>query len=84
MSDEETKLTTKQWLISLYLLIAVGFTFYNWLFGAENYRGFFFNMGKALAWPVQIFPMLGQVFGLIFLLAVIGAAFAFGPRQKDQ
>ena len=80
--EPEDKLTTKQRLIAAYLVIAIGFTIYNWLWGAEHYRGFFFNFGKSLAWPFQIFPVLGQIGGAIFIVVLIGLVFLFAPSEK--
>lgn len=78
----EEKLTTKQRLIGAYLVIAIGFTIYNWLWGVEHYRGFFFNFGKSLTWPFQIFPVLGDIVGMIFIVVLIGLAFLFAPSEK--
>lgn len=92
MSDEHSDLTplpppapkptTKQLLIGTYLGIAVLFTFYNWLWGAEHYRGFFYNFGKSLAWPFQIFSVLGEIVGTIFMVVLIGAVLLFGSSEN--
>lgn len=76
-------LTTRQILITAYLVIAMGFTVYESLFGAENYRGFFYNFGKSLVWPFLVFPILGKIVGSILLLVIIGAVIV-SPYLSDE
>lgn len=85
MSEQQpTPPTTKQIFITAYAVVAIGFTFYNYLYGVEKYKGFFFNFGKSLAWPFQVFPVLGKIFGAIFLLVFIAVVFVIGPSQKQE
>ncbi|MDP3858923.1 MAG: hypothetical protein Q8Q73_14300 [Stagnimonas sp.] len=69
--NADTKFTTKELFIGAYALVAILFTLYNWLFGAESYRGFFFAFGKSLVWPFQIFPVFGEIVGAIVIVIFI-------------
>ena len=55
----------------LYALLIVVFAIYGNWWGAYAYKGFMFNLGRALIWPVIIFPVLGKIIGGIVLVVVI-------------
>ena len=62
---------------SIYLGIALLFAIYESFWGPESYKGFFFNLGKSLIWPVILIPGLGKVIGAILLLIIIVAILIF-------
>lgn len=72
----------KQLLISGYAVIAVLFALYGMTFGAEAYKGFAWNLGKAVVWPVVIFPSLGKLIGGIVWILVIGAILVFARKDR--
>jgi len=72
--------TFKQKAVSAYFLVALLFALYGWLFGAAKYRGFFYNLGQGVVWPVTVFPALGAFLGGLIILAVIGAVVFSGRR----
>ena len=76
-------MNTKQKIIISYCSIALLFALYGWLFGAEKYRGFFYNAGKALVWPTIIFPSLGAFIGGIIMVLVI-VFIVFFVKKKDE
>ena len=55
----------------LYALLAVVFAIYGNWWGAYAYKGFAYNLGRGLIWPVIIFPVLGKIIGGIVLVVVI-------------
>ncbi|WP_454690554.1 hypothetical protein [Achromobacter aloeverae] len=63
--------------VSVYGVIWVLFALYGWLFGEYSYKGFAYNLGRGLVWPVSIFPSLGPILGGIILLVVIGGILVF-------
>lgn len=64
-------MSKKSKIISVYLAIGVVFALYGWLFGDNSYKSFAYNLGMGLVWPVMIFPALGQVMGVVILVAFI-------------
>jgi len=74
---------TKHKIITTYFSIALLFALYGWLFGAEKYRGFFYNAGKALVWPTIIFPSLGAIIGGIIMVGVV-VFITFFVKKKDE
>jgi hypothetical protein len=74
-------MTFKQKTIYTYFGIALLFSLYGWLFGPYSGRGFFYNLGKGIVWPVTIFPALGAVVGGIIMIAVI-AVLVFGNGRN--
>lgn len=53
----------KQGLIGGYLAIAFVFSIFMWLFGEHSYRGYPYNMGKAIVWPISIFKSYPEIDG---------------------
>jgi hypothetical protein len=76
-------LTLKQKIISAYFFVALLFGTYGWLFGEFKYRGFFFNLGKGVVWPVTMFPALGGIISAIVILAFVVAVLTFGRGNND-
>lgn len=56
----------------LYVFLIFVFAIYGNWWGDYAYKGLAYNFGRALIWPVIIFPKLGKVVGGIVLLCVIG------------
>lgn len=71
-------MNTKQKVIYTYVGVALLFTIYLWLWGDMAHKGFFYNLGKGLFWPISIFPTLGPILGGIILAAVLFLIFAVG------
>lgn len=59
--------------IAAYGILVVPFTLYGWWFGEFGYKGFAYNFGRAIIWPVMLFPSLGPIIGGMVILAVIAA-----------
>ena len=76
-------MTTKQKIISAYLFIALLFGTYGWLFGQFKYRGFFYNLGKGIVWPVTMFPALGSIISAIIILAFVVLIVIFGKNTRN-
>lgn len=55
-------------LVGLYLFIAFIVAVYGNWWGDYAFRGFAWNFGRALVWPVIMFPSLGQIIGGIVLV----------------
>jgi hypothetical protein len=75
-------MTTKQKITSAYLFVALLFGTYGWLFGQFKYRGFFFNLGKGMVWPVTMFPALGGIVTTIVILAFVIGVLLFGKSNN--
>lgn len=63
-------MSLKQKLIYGYLVIAVLFALYGWLFGDTSHKSFAANLGRGIVWPVLIFPSLGVIIGGAVLVVV--------------
>lgn len=74
-------MTFKQKALSLYCAVALLFSVYGWLFGRYRGRGFFYNLGQGIVWPVTLFPALGAIIGGIIIIAVI-AILVFGNSRS--
>lgn len=63
--------------LSIYCATVLLFAIYlsNW--GDHAYRGFAYNLGRALFWPVTVFPSLGAIVGGIVWAVVIGLLLMF-------
>jgi|GEM_PF-2145355 len=53
----------KKQLITGYLAIAFLFSVLMWLFGEDSYRGYAYNAGKAVFWPISIFKSTPEIDG---------------------
>jgi hypothetical protein len=58
-------------ILGVYVLLVFVFALYGNWWGDYAYRGFGYNLGRALLWPTNFIPGLGQAIGLFVLLAVI-------------
>jgi hypothetical protein len=70
----------KQMLITAYVGIGILFGLYGSIWGQYDYKGFFYNMGRGLIWPVIVFPSLGQILALIIILGVLVGLTLFGKK----
>jgi hypothetical protein len=64
----------KQAVFVVYLLIGLLVGIYDWQWGDYAYKGFFYNFGMGLVWPIHlplVGPILKFIFGAIILLALI-------------
>jgi len=73
----------KQKIIGGYVVIWLLFTIYGWLFGANSYKGFFFNLGSSLIWPAKIFPELGAAISAVIIVAMVIAVLIFGRDTRN-
>lgn len=62
----------KQKIIGAYLVSAIIFSLYSWLYGDYAHKSYLFNLGVGLVWPAVIFPGLGKFLGAAILLGVVG------------
>lgn len=68
----------KQRLILVYLGIGVLFALYQSYFGVNAYKGFAYNLGAGLVWPVTVFPSLGGIIGSLVIGAFVVVVLALG------
>ena len=59
-------------LVWIYVALILVFTLYGGLWGDMAHQGFAYNFGRALFWPVILFPSVGKAIGAVVLLGVIG------------
>lgn len=59
-------------VMAVYGILIIPFGLYGWFFGELSYKGFAYNFGRAIIWPVMLFPSLGPIIGGIVILGVIG------------
>jgi hypothetical protein len=64
-------MSTKQKIFGAYFVIGLLFALYGWLFGTMSYKGFAYNLGRGVVWPLFIFPELGAVIGALILVIVV-------------
>lgn len=62
--------TVKQKIITLYFFIALIFAIYWAYFGDYSYKGFGYNLGRALVWPAIVFPSFGWAVGSVVIVAL--------------
>jgi hypothetical protein len=60
-----------KYLIGLYTLLIVPFCVYGYFWGEYAYKGFAYNLGRAFIWPAIVFPVIGQILGVMVLLGLI-------------
>ena len=58
--------------IVIYVLLIFAFAIYGNWWGDFAYKGFAYNLGRSLIWPVIIFPGIGKAIGAVVLVGVIG------------
>ncbi len=61
----------KQIIIAGYLGMGLIVGIYQSQWGNDAYKGMAYNLGKGLVWPAVLFPIVGQIVGVVLLLAVI-------------
>ena len=59
-------------ILGVYIALIFVFALYGNWWGDYAYRGFGYNLGRALIWPAILFPGVGEALGLLVLLVVIG------------
>lgn len=69
-------MSTKAKVLAAYFAIALVFAIYMSIWGASAYKGFFYNLGMGIVWPVVMFPGLGKLIGAVILLGVIAVVLA--------
>lgn len=73
MSEQASgKQSPAQALITIYLLIGLGYALYQTFF-THSHHNFFYNLGAGLVWPLVMFPALGKIVGAILIFIVIVA-----------
>ena len=55
-----------------YAILIVVFAIYGTLWGDYAFKGFWFNFGRAMIWPVIVLPGLGKLIGAARLLGFVG------------
>jgi hypothetical protein len=73
---EQIAMSTKAKILTAYFSIGLLYAIYAAIWGVNAYKGFFYNLGGGLIWPVMLFPGLGKIFGAVILLVFIGAVLA--------
>lgn len=66
-------------VVGFYVLMIFVFAIYGNWWGANAYKGFFYNLGQSLIWPVIILPGLGKAIGALVLLGLI-SLLMFGKK----
>ena len=59
-------------VLGVYVLMIFVFAIYGNWWGDYAYKGFFFNFGRSLIWPLTMLPGLGKAVGLLVFLGFIG------------
>ena len=55
-----------------YAILIVVFAIYGTWWGDYAFKGFWFNFGRAMIWPVIVLPGLGKLIGAALLLGFVG------------
>lgn len=61
-----------RFVLSVYVLLIFVFAIYGNWWGAYAFKGFGFNLGRAVVWPVILFPSLGKVIGGLVVIVMVG------------
>lgn len=61
----------KHKLIIAYFGFGFLFSIYSWMFGDTAHRSFAYNLGMGLVWPAVMFPVVGQIIGVIIMISII-------------
>ena len=56
----------------IYVALIVVFALYGTMWGDYAFRGFGYNLGRAIIWPAILFPSIGKAVGAMVQLAFIG------------
>lgn len=70
-------MSKKQKFWTAYFTVALLFAIYSSIWGPYHFRGFAWNLGRAIVWPAVMFPVLGHILGAIILVVVILAILVF-------
>ena len=72
----------KNYLLGGYFALVFVFWIYlsNW--GALAFKGAAYNLGRALIWPVVVFPSLGQLIGGVIIVGLVLFATLFVRRSS--
>lgn len=60
-------------LIGFYVFMIFCVAIYGTFWGDFSYKGFFYNLGRGIVWPLVIFPGLGKLVGGALLLLIVSA-----------
>ncbi|KAB8173389.1 hypothetical protein FKV24_014190 [Lysobacter maris] len=66
-------------ILGVYVLMIFVFAIYGNWWGDYAYKGFAYNLGRAVIWPAILIPGLGKAIGILVLLGFIGFL-AFGRK----
>lgn len=59
-----------------YVIIAFAFAIYGNWWGDYAFRGFAYNLGRAILWPIDVIPGLGTLVSIVAVLAIVGFVLA--------
>lgn len=62
---------TKYIVLIGYALIGLGHAIYSHFFGELSYKGFGYQLGQGLVWPLVVFPGLGKIVGALLVTAMV-------------
>lgn len=62
---------TKHIVLIAYALIGLGYAIYSHFFGELSYKGFGYQLGQGLVWPLVMFPGLGKIVGALLVTAMV-------------
>jgi hypothetical protein len=57
--------------IGAYAVIGLLFALYGTWWGDYAFKGFMYNVGRAIVWPAQIFPQIGALMTIIIVVGVV-------------
>ena len=60
-------------ILVAYVALIVVFATYGAWWGDYAFKGFWFNFGRALIWPVTFLPSLGELIAAVLLIGIVGA-----------
>lgn len=60
-------------ILVAYVALIVVFATYGAWWGDYAFKGFWFNFGRALIWPVTFLPSLGELIAAVLLIGTVGA-----------
>lgn len=59
-------------IAGIYGVLVIVFALYGSWFGANSHKGFWYNLGGAMVWPVTFFPSLGELITIVVVLGFLG------------
>lgn len=72
----------KNIIASIYLGIGFIYTLYSYFFTYRGIKGFAYNIGVGLAWPITMFPSFGKFLGGIIILAMVCGIFYASMKNR--